>query len=270
MAGQLILVLAVAVTFASAFVPPYGTELLAQLVADTEEPEVFDRTKRQVTDSPICNTQNLKQCAQTFFNNFGFNNQFPANESFFETALNNYLNVQGVDGWNQIRNWMVTLQNCTGGHQSFDTCFNWMVLMPAWNLDQLNAKLYHVRFITLEYYTFIQFNVLTQNWYCIQGVSVHSGAAVQQCRQAFTNAQNQNPNMTCQHIVDYLVCIEQPYIQHCGRAAGQLVCSSERIAYYVFNPDCSSQIDLRCRGFEENIFEKKSGLGKKIFMKKEN
>ncbi len=47
--------LLVAVTLASAFVPPYGTELLAEL-ADGPEPEVFDRTKRQVTDQPICDT----------------------------------------------------------------------------------------------------------------------------------------------------------------------------------------------------------------------
>jgi len=84
--------------------------------------------------------------------------------------------VQGVDGWNQIRTWMRTLQNCTGGHHSFDVCFNWKVLMPAWNLDDVNAKLYSVRFLTLEYYVFPGFNVLTQNWYCIQGVGAHAGA----------------------------------------------------------------------------------------------
>jgi hypothetical protein len=45
----------VAISFASAFLPPYDPELLAQLTADSE-PQENEREKRQVTDAPLCDT----------------------------------------------------------------------------------------------------------------------------------------------------------------------------------------------------------------------
>lgn len=37
-------------------------------------------------------------------------------------------------------------------------------------------------------------------------------------------------------IADYMTCIELPYIQHCGSAAGAFVCSGDRIFTHVINP----------------------------------
>uniref|UniRef100_A0A914WW08 Uncharacterized protein n=1 Tax=Plectus sambesii TaxID=2011161 RepID=A0A914WW08_9BILA len=197
--------------------------------------------------SSTCDTTKLNQCTQSFFKNFG-TSQIPySNETVFEMAFFNFLNVQGVDGWRQIREWMHTLITCTGGHHSFEACYNWNFLQTAWNIDVQNAKQWNIRLLNLDYDCGPGYEVMLQNFYCIEGVAAHEGPVIKSCQQTLQNEQNNQPNMTCQHVAEYLTCIERPYVTHCGRDAGGLICYGERIAYNIYFPQCTSQVALHCR-----------------------
>jgi len=247
--SRLIFVLAVAIASAAAFVPPMVPEMVAELM-ENNAPKA----------GKACDTTVLMRCTMTYIMNFGLN-QIPTNESYFEAAFFGYINVQGVDGWRQVRNWTQALQMCVGGMDNFNACYDWNVLMPAWSLDAMNAKMYNVRFLSTAYDVGPGYDVLRRDWYCIQGVYLHEGPVVAQCWKHFQDQNAMNPNMTCQHLTQYLVCIDRPFTQHCGREAGALVCMGERIAYLVYAPDCASHVELHCRGgfapARKNLLKKK-------------
>uniref|UniRef100_A0A914X3K6 Uncharacterized protein n=1 Tax=Plectus sambesii TaxID=2011161 RepID=A0A914X3K6_9BILA len=238
MIQQLLVFLAVTTAYTAAYVPSFLPEHLAKYSHSV----VDDSTKA------TCDTTMLNQCTLAFYNQFAPGPIPFSNETVFQMALQQYLNVQGVDGWANIKTWMNTLVTCVGGQQAYFNCYNWTGLMSAWNINDLTAKQWNVRFLSLDYDCGPGYPVLIQNFYCIQGVAMHEGPVIQQCRANFTAAQTNQPSMTCQNIVNYLTCVEYPYITHCGPAAGGLVCHGERIAYYVYNPECASQAQLHCQG----------------------
>jgi len=210
---------------------------------------VFCLTSAQtVTPANHCNTTGLAPCFIAFFNHFGFNGMFPANASTFERALNAYINqASDASKWGDVRTWMHALEDCAGRH-NLNECLRWQNIMNDFGIPMRDAQDWDVAIRTLEYETGPGYLVLTQNWFCIQGVNQHEGPIVRQCRQAFINAEHNQPNMTCQHASDLLQCIERPYANNCGVQVGNLVCRIERFDFEVYFPQCNEHLQYHCSG----------------------
>jgi len=223
---------AAVIALATAFLPPFARELQDSSAA-----------KAACIPGPI------GQCTDDFFAQFGLTD--PHNETVFEAAVNDYLAKHGVAGWTDIRTWVRTLQNCSFGADNLNACLQWQELMNDFNFTKEMAMKWQVEFLTLEYETGPGFDVLTHNWFCIVQVGMHEDAVIQQCRNHFNDQEHNDPNNTCQHLAEYLYCIERPYARNCGREVGALVCHIERIAYQVYRPDCASTVALHCGGGPE-------------------
>jgi len=195
---------------------------------------------------PACNNQPIGQCTDDFFAHFGLAD--PHNETVFEQAVNQYLAQNGVNGLTNIRTWMQELYNCSGGRDNLNACVQWQMLMQNFNFTEDMAKKWQIEFLTLEYETGRAYNAMVRNWFCIGQVSSQEGPVIQACYQHFTDQQHNDPNHTCEHLAEYLYCIDRPYAQHCGREVGGLVCHIERIGYTVYFPDCESHVALHCQG----------------------
>jgi hypothetical protein len=197
-----------------------------------------------------CNDNNpsIVPCVQAFFGQFGFAGNFP-NYTTFIVAAERMLQTQDLAGWAKLQTWMNTFVTCVGGHDNFDACIDWHYLMVTCHMPQQEALAFDGQLRVFEFDVRPQpYNVITRNWFCIKGVDQHEGPVVQSCRQTFQDQQNQNPNMTCQHLGQFLNCIERPYVTNCGRDVGRVKCQEERIIYTVINPDCASHVALHCGG----------------------
>jgi len=225
----------------SASVPPSLTEII-------DEAE-YRNVKRPISrDDPICNQTALDPNTATFFRHFGFSDgAFPANRTMFENAMYDYLNVQGVNGWNDIQGWWNDYLFSTGA-LNFQACTNWQVIQANFNMSTYDAKNWNALFLTFEYDLGVGFNVLFTNWYCMLGVANHLAPTVTQCRTLFTHQQEQHPELLCQNIADYLQCIQRPYAQYCGIDASSLICYDERINFQLFYPECNAAGIMSCEG----------------------
>jgi len=231
MALQRAFFFAAMIALATAFLPPFPLEMQDSSAKDT------------------CSRALFGKCTDDYFAQFGLVD--PINESLFDAAKDDYLNKNGVAGWTAMQTWTRTLQNCMNGSANLDICVDYQVLMNFYNFTEFNAKNWQVAFLIMEYETGPGFDVLTHNWFCIVQVNSHEDAVIQQCRNHFNDQEHNDPNNTCQHIAEYLYCVERPYARNCGRAVGALVCHIERFGYQVFRPDCASTVALHCGGGPE-------------------
>uniref|UniRef100_A0A914XFP3 Uncharacterized protein n=1 Tax=Plectus sambesii TaxID=2011161 RepID=A0A914XFP3_9BILA len=213
------------------------------------EPVRIDRPINAVepAEKATCNPQTVGPCLLTFFADFGFHSQAP-DEKVFDETLHEYVIRNGVAGWSQVRGRMNALYNCSGGQQNFDLCLPWQQSMNSFNMTREEALAWDVRFRTLEYQVGGGYDVLTHNWYCINEVDRQEGPFLEQCAKTFRDEQHNQPNQTCEHISEYLVCVQRPYAANCGSIVGAFACSYERIVYQVVYPECADHVAFHCQG----------------------
>jgi len=226
-----------------------GAGIIVSVVAAEGVNKLDQNVNAVVLDNnATCNSKPLESCLLTFFANFGFGGRFPSNESVFDDTLHQYVIKNGTIGWAQVQLWMKELYSCVGGQPNFDQCIHWQQYMVLFNMTETEAMNWEARYRTLEYQVGAGYNVLTQNWYCINQVDQHEEPNIRKCRDTFNSEQHNQPNMTCQHVSEYLVCIQRPYARNCGQVVGAFACSYERIIYQVTHPECTDHVALHCQG----------------------
>lgn len=72
-------------------------------------------------DSIMNQFQSLLPNLLLFFNHFGFDNvNFPANETVFQAALNDYITFVGVTGWNAVQGWVTIVYKLSNSLKMVD------------------------------------------------------------------------------------------------------------------------------------------------------
>jgi len=183
-----------------------------------------------------------------FFQNFGYNDTYePESSNDFSNKLYSYVDGIGVSGWDDVRDWLYALTDGSG-LDNFNACIQWQQWQMWTNVSTLESKNWQIQFTQLQYNLGPAYAVFTHNWYCIEGVAVHSNPQIQICVDQFGQNEQNNPSDHCGNLVTYLYCYDRPFSTACGAQAGGVVCYNELITYQIYDPQCQTQVTLHCRG----------------------
>jgi len=218
---------------------------MVQMQAMMQEAGIVERPP-----TPACDWTPFPQCGNAFFANFQLTvgpSGFPASPMDFGRAVDQLVNNTNVAGWTNLRNWFDTFRNCTGGWRNFNGCMSVNNTMTNMGVNHTVAVFWDIEMRTVEYLVGPAFQVMTQNWFCIQNVAVHEGPHIQTCRDTFNQSEINHPSRFCDHFANFLYCIERPYARNCGNAVGGVICNSERIAYETSHPECQATVAFHCQ-----------------------
>ncbi|GMS82702.1 hypothetical protein PENTCL1PPCAC_4877, partial [Pristionchus entomophagus] len=216
------------------FLCSLGVTVSAQLLKPLQLPPSLLQNRNYPGHCSLSDEQTTKKCLNAYFATWGIDTTKGLPEYYdYMAIINSITDNYGVAGYDVYCDFEATLETCMGKLMN-SSCMNPNAFTIMYGTNQTESLNYATSF-PIEAYTCQNKDVVKANYDCMVDVSKnhfqsHNVQGIIDCSNAL-NAALPTSTDICAPISDYIICMENLYVELCGESMKGFICNTQEISF---------------------------------------